>query len=445
MLKLLSYSPIDRRAAYPEAWQGVRENQQESYGLGNRRPLHYVQDLRQSHTELQSNDQVQTDNWQSPQGRSLPDSYDEMHYQPSLYDQTQQWSAVAAKWPEETLPLQPPPPMPRGLNFNVEFPFGPALGQKKEHSSNNEGSNVYSGGRFGVGYSSDVNKPSIQINAGKHAHTDSKPRLQFSVSLPIPPPVPSSKPSRGDVTSGLKPGKTILQEHHIHKPLHPKPTDGIIVSSGHDGKPTTPTESQGKIPTEYSWELPKYTAPPLPISFYQQPDRVFSGHYVEQINPTIYSRLQSGQRVLHKPNNAHVSLFPSQYERHHSFGHIKPSNNFGQHQTWQPDGTRPSFAPFRPSHGGSQIVETLPSRVWPSYPTGSQSPYEHPFGNNKEVATTNYAMGNVMQQSHSSSYPHQNSMGHSGWVVLPGPLSTFDTDRRQMDGKSTYPKLFINA
>lgn len=396
------------------------ETQQDSNGLGNRRPLHYVQELRQYNTELQSN-------VQSPQERSLPHSYDEMQYQPSLYDHTQQWPALAPKWPEETVPHQPPLPMPRGLNFNVNLPFG-----QKEHGSTNGDSNLYS---FGVGYNSDLNKPSsFQTHAGTHVHAHSKPGFQLSLSLPIPPAFPSSKPSSSD--------ETVLQEDKM--PVHTKP-DSTIVSSGHHSKPTTPTDSQRKIPTQYSWEFPKYPAPPLPVSFYQ-PDSVFSGYYIGQINPTTYSSLQSGQSVLHKPNNAHVSLFPSQYERHHSSRHIKPgSNNFGQPPTWQPDGTGPTFVPSRPTHGGWQIAETipLPSPVWPLYSTGFQPSNERPFGYNKVVPTTNYAMGNVMQPS--QSYLHQNSMGQSGWVAVPGHLSDFDTNGRQVDGESIYTKLVINS
>lgn len=397
------------------------------YGPGNRRPLQYIRKLRQSHGELQSKDQDDADNWQSPQGSS---SHEQPQYQHSVSYQAWPQSAGGPQWPEEISPPQPqPPPRPRGFTFGLNLPFGNAQGQREEHSSTTEHSHPHSGGNVELDFSSEVPKPSsIQIHGGKHPHTDSKPGFHLSLTLPIPTPKPSSSDDSSGPEADDENGQQEAEEQ-IPEPVDTQPTDSDVVSSEQPNKPSFPTEHD--ILPESGLTHP---APLLPMSYYQQPDTVLSGYYTAHMRPTLYDywRPQSG------PDHVHVSLFPSKYESYPGFGHIQPSNYYGEPQTWHPQ--------FRPTYGDLRIVDPAPfqSPVHPPPSTGFQSPFER-HGHNV-FSTANYAMGNVVQMQQRDpppSYPFRHSIGRSGSVVFPRP--PFHTERQRVARPVVYSKLLIDA
>ncbi|XP_023267205.1 uncharacterized protein CG5098-like [Seriola lalandi dorsalis] len=458
------------RSVYPEAWQGIKEKQQGGYNSGNRRPLQYIQALRQAHRKLQPNvlDQLQAKSWQKPQESSL--SYSQSQNQPGVYHETQN-----PKHP--SLPQTPPQrnhpvTKPRSFEFSLKVPFISSLGQNKETSQTTKGS---AGGSDGAGHYSQLYRPtSVQIhssfnspsgsngstNAGKNVHDVSRPIFQFSLSVPIPATTQSPKPSSsnsGYFTNIKRPGTSgfvqssyteppkpqssstqsesewILQqqmENQLYKPIHTKHSDSKSVnfSPGYASQPIEQI-SQSKIPTEQRQVFGKLVeTPSLPIYHYpQQSDNVYSGYYTAQVNPTRadYGKRQSGQTGSYNPTNAHLALSPSQYERapsgYHSAGQVKPSgNNYGQQQTWQPVATQPTFA----SDGHRQNVKTVShsSPVYPSSPPIAPYQYELPsFSYNREIATnTDYATGNMAQMgpTHFSSSSHQYSRGQTAQDAL---------------------------
>lgn len=242
----------DRGSVHHEAWQGVRETQQEGYGYGNRRPLHYIQALRQPHRKLQASvyDQVQVKSWQKPPESSLRvRSHAQIQNQPGLYHQSQSpyqpWSDDVTKWTQEMSPLQRihPLSMPRSFDFSLKVPFDNFLGQNKETSSTTKGSDLNSGGSVGAG----LRPSSIQIYSsfdspsgsdgfsdkgssnypygGKNAHDVSKPSLQLSLSVPIPPTTASPKPfsSNGGYLANLqRPGSVGFVQNSYMEPAKPQ-------------------------------------------------------------------------------------------------------------------------------------------------------------------------------------------------------------------------------
>lgn len=323
----------------PEKWPAVWKKQ-EGYGYGYRRPLHYIQALRQQHRKLQLNfhDWVQVENWQKPQERK-DHSHAQTQNQPSLYHQTQSqyppWSDVVTTWPS---PSQHPTrrnyllSKPRSFEFNLKIPFSDFSGQNKETSSTSKGSDFNSGGSEGADHYFQLYRPSsVQIysafsgtsgsdkgsanypNGGKTAHEVSKPSFQLGLSVPIPPPTPSPKPSDSNAypanlqipesvalvqngymelanpqSSSTQSGSewifsnspTVQQqsEHQTYEPLQTRYTDSIPTAFS-PGQHTTPTEqiSQGKIPTEQSLAFPEPPAPSLPIPQYP-PVQSYSVH-----------------------------------------------------------------------------------------------------------------------------------------------------------------------
>ncbi|XP_073327510.1 uncharacterized protein [Pagrus major] len=248
LLSELDYSsafPRGRSYVHPEAWQGLRRTQ-EGYGYGNRRPLQYIQALRQTHSKLQPNvrDQVQVRSWRKPQENSLNvRSHAQIQNQPIPYHQTQSqyepWSAVATKWTHEMSPSEHPPqrnhPLstPRAFEFSLKVPFAEELGQNKGTPWTIKGSDLNSGGSDVADQYSQLYRPTgVQIysafnsppgpesfsgkgstnypTADKTAHEVSKLRFQLSLSVPIPPNTPSPKPSSsngGHLANLQRPGR----------------------------------------------------------------------------------------------------------------------------------------------------------------------------------------------------------------------------------------------
>lgn len=289
----------------PEAWQGPRRKQQEGYGYGNRRPLQYIQALRQTHSKLQPNvhDRVQVKTWQKPQESSLnvrshaPLQYQPIHYHQSQY---QQWSPVATKWTHEISPSQHPPqrnhPLSTPITFELSLnvPFAEELGQNKETSGGSDVADQYSQlyrptsvhiysafnsppGPEGFSGKGPTNYPT----GGQTAHEVSKPRFQLSLSVPIPPATQSPKPSRSNgghhanlqrpggigfdqnsYVELVKPQSSSTQirsergflhpagtaqlqsQHQTHQPIQTKYTDHTIISfsPAHASQYTKPTE-----------------------------------------------------------------------------------------------------------------------------------------------------------------------------------------------------------
>ncbi|XP_027147701.1 bromodomain-containing protein 4-like [Larimichthys crocea] len=393
--------PRDRSFVNPVAWHSIKKKQ-EGYGYGNRRPLQYIQALRQTHIKLQPNihDQDPMTAWQKPQ--SSVHSHAQIQNQPSLYHQTQNpyepRSDVSTKWTQETSQSQHPPqrnlPLakPRSFEFNLKIPFVDSQGQSKETSSTTKGLDLNSGGYNGQSY----RPSSVQIyttfnsdsgsdgvsgegstkypNGGKSAHEISKPSFQLNLSVPIPPRPSSS--NDGYVANLQKPGRVVQNssmesskpqsipiqsgsegmhlnsdgivqqqtEHQPYKPVQTLYTNNTLVtfSPGHASQPTIPSQN---IPTQQTLVFPQPLAPSLLIPQYPplQRDNVHSGYYSSQINPlsNSYGNSQSGQTISPEVTNPPVSA--SQYETvpsgHYSAGQVKPSDNsYVQHQSWQPVG-----------------------------------------------------------------------------------------------------------
>lgn len=531
---------------YPEAWRGIRKNQ-EGYGYGNRRPLEYIRALRQTRAKLQPkvHDQVQVKPWQEPRGSSLNvHGHAQIQNQPSPYHQSpyQPRSYVATKVTQEMSPSQHPLAKPRNFEFSLKIPFVDFLGQNKETSSTIKGSDLNSGGSDGAGHYSQLYRPSsVHIsssfngasssdggftnypNGGKTGHEVTKPSFQLSLSVPIPPTVPSPKQSSSSggyhanvqkpeshgfvQNSYIEPAKpdssstqsgseqiffnsahTVQQqtEHQTYDPLQTKYTDrtGVPLSPGDASQHTTAPEqvSQGEIPAKQSPVFPEPSAPSLPVPQYPplQSDNVPSRYYSAQINPLSNDdgEGQSGQTVSSGPTNAHLPLSPSQYERipsrHYSAGPAKTNvDNYGQRQTWQPDGTpltsdsEPlNYGQFKPSY--EQNVGTV-LHLGPAHPV-APSQYELPSVH--QFATTDYnGKGNGVQiptvATDSSSSPYQYSRDQSGQHASSGHLNTFvpssnfhglstdyqapmrlpeqNTGKGQLNGKTKYIKLYIDV
>ncbi|XP_040894082.1 uncharacterized protein LOC121181918 [Toxotes jaculatrix] len=308
MLSELDHSsafPRARSSVYPETWQGLSEKPQGGYNFGNRRPLQYVQALRQAHRKLQPNihDQFEVKTWQKPQGSSL--SHAQIQNHPGVYRQTQ--SRIHTSLPQPPALENHLLPKPRNFEFSLKVPFASSLGQNKETetketSLGTKSSDSNSGGSDGAGqYSQSYRPSSVQIhsnfsspsgldafldkgstndrNGEKNAHEVTKPSFQLSLSVPIPTTTQSSKPSssndgysenlkrpgtagfvQNSYTEPSKPlfsstqtgsgwtllnsGKTVQQqtEQQIYDPVR-KP---ITFSPGHASQHVAPTEQIGQ-------------------------------------------------------------------------------------------------------------------------------------------------------------------------------------------------------
>lgn len=361
---------------YPEAWQALRGKQHEGYGYGNRRPLHYVQALRQTHSKLQPNvhDQVQVRTW--PQESSLNvHGHAPLQYQPIDYHQIQyqQWSPVATKWTHEMSPSQHPPQRtqrlssPITLEFSLNVPFAEELGQNKETSGGSDVADQYSQlywptsvhiysalnsppGPEGFSGKGSTNYPT----GGKTAHEVTKPRFQLSLSVPIPPTTPQSpKPSRsngGHLANLKRPGRVwfdqnsyvelvkpqssstqsgsergffypavtaqLQPQQQTYQPTQTKYTDDkiIIFAPAHATQYTTPTEQFGQtqIPAKQILVNPQH---PVPQYAPLQSADVYSGYYSTHINPLSNGKCESGRPVSPDQTNVHHSSMPPQYEQ----------------------------------------------------------------------------------------------------------------------------------
>ncbi|XP_044213608.1 uncharacterized protein LOC122986414 [Thunnus albacares] len=491
--------PRARSSMYPEAWQIVRETPQEGYGYGIRRPLQYIQALRQPHRNLQSNvhGQVQIITRQKPQESSLSaHSRAQIQNQPGLYHQTQSpyltQPDVATEWTQEMSPSQPPPQRnylqskPRSFEFSLKVPFANFPHQNKDTSSITKGSALNSGGSDDASYSQLYRPSSVQIqssfnspsgsdgfsdkgstdnpNGGKNAHDVSKPSFQLSFSFPIPSPTPSTKPASSNVgysenlqrqgsvgfvqTSNMEPATLqsssaqngFFNSGTVQQEREHQSKKLTTFSTVHVSQHATPTEqsSQDEIPKEQSQVFPKPDLTNHPAS--SQP----SPNYPLQ-SENVHSGYYNGQ--------VNPSLSPSQYERapsgHYSGGQLKLNgNNYGQGQTGQPTGSQFTFASeqysygqFKPSFGYGQNEETVSH---PESPTIPLSQFELPsFGYpNREVAiTTNYdRKGNVVigQMDFSSSSPYQYSKSQSGQTLLPDHLTAFNHSSNFQDLSTEY-------
>ncbi|KAM7396282.1 hypothetical protein PAMP_019334 [Pampus punctatissimus] len=509
-LREVNYSsafPRARSSFHPEAWQVVRETPQEGYGYGIRRPLQYIQALRQSHRKPQPNvhGQVQAITWQKPQGSSLKArSHAQIPNQPVLYHQTQNpyqtQPDVAPEWTQEMSPSQPLPqrnylkskPRPRSFEFSLKIPFA-NVPESKDTSSITKGSALNSGGNDGASHSQLYRPNSIHIyssfnspsgsggfsakgstnkpNGGQNAYDVSKPSFQLSLSVPIVSPISATNPTSSNVgyfENHQRPGSgDFVQTINMEPPTLQSSSaqHGFSFSSAgnvqqqveHQSKDlgntkhtegkritfSTDNVSQHATPTEQSSQEKIPTTPNYPLFDYN----VHRGHYNGKVNP---------------------SLPPFQYERapsgHYSGGHLKPyGNNYSQGQTGQSTGSQYNSGQFKPSFSYGQNEEVVP------HPASiSSSQYELPsfvYPNREVAATTNYDReGNIVQKGQtdfSSSSPYQYSNGQSGQAPLPDHRTAFDhlpnfqyqtqvrlpggfTGIHQQDRKPVYTKLLID-
>ncbi|CAK6969967.1 uncharacterized protein LOC121898082 [Scomber scombrus] len=202
--------PRARSSMYPEAWQGVRKTSQEEYAHWIRRPLQYIQALRQTQRKLlpnvHSQDQVITT-------------------RPGLYHETQSPYLTRPDVANELIQkLSPPqrnhlPPKPRSFEFSLEVPFAKSPDQNKEHSS------II---RVG-GYS--TNNP----DSRKNTHV-SKPSFQLSFSVPIPsrtPPTKHTSSNLGYFENLQKPGSVSVVQTNNMEPAISTPSQYESTPSVH--------------------------------------------------------------------------------------------------------------------------------------------------------------------------------------------------------------------
>ncbi len=360
-------------------------------------------------------------------------------------------------------------------------------------------------------------------NGEKTAHKEPKPTFQFSLFVPVPPSTPSPKPSssnggflenlyrpgsvkfvQSSYTEPTKPQSSSSQgesasiylnsanavqqqtEHQIYEPDQTKYTDRTLItfSPVHANQHQNPAEqiSQSEISAQQSLLFPEHSASSLQIPQNPPPqsDSVHSGFYSAPINPSSNDFGKGQSEEIDSPDltNAHLFLSPSQYERvpheHDSAVQVNPeSNNYGQHQTWQPTGTPLTLASEQYDYGPltqsfSQNVETAPllHPLQPSFPTVASSQYELPSFH--QVDTTNYyGAEHVVQMQpteFSSPFAYQYSRDQSGQEALPDHLTALDpmpnsqdplsdyqtqtwqhTGERYLVGKPNYNKLFIDV
>ncbi|KAM7414020.1 hypothetical protein PAMA_019036 [Pampus argenteus] len=469
-----------RSSIHPEVWQTVKETPQEGYGYGIRRPLQYIQALRQSNRKPQPNvhGQVQVISWQKPQGSSLtPRRNANIQNQPVLYHQTQNpyqtQPDVATEWTQEMPPSQPLPqrnylkPKPRSFEFSLKIPFANFPDQSKDTSPITKGSALNSGGNNGASHSQLYRPNSIQIhsrfnspsgsdgfsdkgstnnpNGGLNVHDASKPSFQLSLSVPIASPTPTTKPTSSNIgyfANHQRPGSgDFVQTINMEPPILQSSStqhgfsfnsDGNAEHQSKDPGNTKRTEgitfstdyvSQHATPAEHSSQeqVPTEPASSQPTPNYPpQFDNVDRRYYNGKVNPS------------------------SQFERapngHYSGGHLKPYGNtqYSQGETGQSTGSQFTFASeqynsgqLKPSYSYEHNEEAIPH---PAYPTISSSQYELPsfgYANREVAATTNYdRMSDIVQKGQidfsPSSSPYQYSNVQSREAPLPDHLTASD-------------------
>ena len=365
-----------RGSVHPEVRQLLRER----YDIRSRRPLQYIQALREA-------------NRMKPHGNPLPSA--QFPNERDLSNQNQRLDPPSR-------PRSAPPRNRPAAKSILKVP--PLTFQSQTEETRPAANRGQSKRPFSVGFH--LNSPS----------EFSDPIFQLAVSVPLSHTPQSSKPPSRNIAN------TQATEQNQPLPL------------GYSSQYTAPTGqgSEGQIPTRQSPiiakpDLTEYPTPSWPISHYpQQYANLYIGYHNAQMNPTseVYGEGQGGQTLSSDPTYVRLPLFDyaysrydgtqmnpttvygedqsgqtvspnpvslSQYERfpsgQYNAGPVKPSGNgYVTHQSLLPVGTGPASSPqqysshFKPSSGPKQ--ETAP----PSSPQQYSSHFIPSSGPKQETA-----------------------------------------------------------
>ncbi|XP_034541179.1 uncharacterized protein LOC117814146 [Notolabrus celidotus] len=492
--------PGGRSSLHPEPLQGERENQQQGYGYGNRRPLHYIRALRQANKTSKISDQIQGAPQNEPELSPLMvRSFAQTQNQPHLSHQTQNlylpWSEAGTKKKMEMSPslsaLQKKHPLKVPY---ANFPF-----QNKEEDSSTKGLGLSSGVKdnqklyrptgLQIFTSSSGSDDSLETGStqkthvGKKQHEVIKPSFQLSLSVPFQSPKPSSdevhhpgnpqapgangffqdtdmeqNPQSNSVWGEsewvLINVADSVQQPAKHHETHTQPTDSKLV--------TFPPGPGSQL--VFASEQTSQSTPPT-LHYPLQPDNMYSGYYNPQRKPT---GTDYGNRQIGQTSSPDATNVP---------GQVPSANNYAQPQTLQsvdPLLTFPSeqynHGQFETSYGHGQNLEASshPSLEYPEPPIVDQSHYNIPLSGyyDGDAAANNYYGKDNVEQMGQSDFSYQHSRDHIGHDVLPNHPTTFDptsnyqslstgyqtqaelpdeyNGRQQLDGKPKYTKLLIH-